>query len=111
MHHGTHHLHMRKRVHQKFPPYPSPDKLKRFIDKLVYIFGFLTVIFTIPQVYKIWAYQNASGVSVIAWISYLLYAIIFTIYGILHKAKPIAFTYSFLTVLDILVVIGTLLYG
>ena len=109
--HGVHHFHRRKRIHQKHEPYPHPDKLKNFVDKMVYIFGGLGPLFTIPQITKIWLNQNAAGVSVIAWVSYLIGAIFWIIYGFLHKEKPLIFIYGIFAILDILVIVGAVIYG
>lgn len=66
---------------------------------------------TIPQLTKIWVEKNASGVSAVSWGAYLVTAIFWLLYGILHKEKPIIFTYSAWIVLEILIVIGTITYG
>ena len=64
MHDAQHHLHKRKRVTQKgLEPYPSRDRWKNLMDKLIWIFGIVGPILTIPQILKIWVDKNASGVS------------------------------------------------
>ncbi len=68
-------------------------------------------IVTIHQIYKIWIEKNATGVSPIAWGTYLFIAIFWVIYGIAHREKPIIFIFSVWIVLDILIVLGTLIYG
>ncbi len=109
--HGLHHAHIRKRIHQGHEPYPHPNKWKGFMDRAIYFVGMFGLIMTIPQLSGIWIYKNASGVSAISWTAYLITAIFWTIYGIMHKEKPIIFIYSIWIILDILIVIGTLLYG
>lgn len=108
---GIHHFHTRKRIHQKHEPYPHPEKWKNLVDKFVYIVGGVGPIFTVPQITKIWIGQNAAGVSVIAWISYLIAALFWVAYGIMHKEKPIIFTYGIWVVLDLIIVIGAVIYG
>ena len=107
----THHIHKRKRIYEKKEPYPHPKPWKRILDKLIYVVGILGPLFTIPQILKIWVEKNATGISLITWIAYLIGAICFMLYGISHKEKPLIVIYSSLIVVDILVIIGILLYG
>jgi len=109
--HAIHHLHKRKRVHQKLEPYPHPDKTKRFVDRLVYISVFLGPIMTVPQVMTIWIEQNASGVSLVSWIAYTLISIPWFVYGILHKDSPITISSILWVVLGVPIIIGIYLYG
>ena len=108
--HGLHHFHKRKRIHQKHELYPHPHKLKRIMDRAIYAVGIFGPIMTIPQITKIWVHKTAAGVSVLSWIAYLICAAFWLFYGILHKEKPIIFTYSIWILLDILIIIGVLIY-
>ena len=62
---GLHHAHTRKRI-TKMEEYPHPIMWKRFIDKAIYVIGIFGPIMTIPQLYKIYIDQNATGVSTIS---------------------------------------------
>ena len=108
---GTHHLLSRKRLHKNLEIYPHKSEVKNFIDKLALFMGIVGPLMTIPQVWKIYYYQNASGVSAISWVSYLLNAIVWLAYGISHKEKPIIITNAFWIVLEIIVIFGTIIYG
>jgi len=108
--HGLHHFHKRKRIYQNHEQYPHPHKWKRLMDRFIYVVGVFGPLMTIPQVTKIWFEKNAAGVSVISWISYLLCAIFWLIYGVMHREKPIIVTYAIWIVLDFLIVIGALIY-
>jgi uncharacterized protein with PQ loop repeat len=108
---GLHHHHVRKRKHLKHEPYPHPQKFKRSIDRIIYVAGIVGPVMTIPQLSKIWIEKNASGVSALSWATYLIIAIFWLIYGIVHKEKPIIFTYAIWIVLEAFIVVGTLLYG
>lgn len=109
--HGEHHLHKRKRIHEKHEPYPHPNKWKRFLDKFVYVVGFFGPLLTVPQIYKIWIEGNASGVSLTTWSGFLAYAIFWLIYGIVHKEKPLIFAYILWVTTQTIVVIGILIHG
>ncbi len=105
--HGLHHFH-KKKSRPNHEPHP---KFKKFIDKGIYAVGVFGPIMTVPQVIKIWVEQNAAGVSVVSWASYLLAAVFWLVYGIVHREKPIIFTHILWIILELLVVIGVLRYG
>lgn len=110
--HGICHHHKRKRASlRRLEPFPSRKKSIRIVDKAVYILGTIAVLMTIPQVLKIWIEQNPFGVSLLTWSTYLLSTSFWILYGILHKAKPIIFVYSFALILNVLIVVGLIVYG
>jgi uncharacterized protein with PQ loop repeat len=108
---GLHHFHTRKRIHQKHEQYPHPDKWKRFMDKAVYAVGALGPLLTVPQLIKIWIDKNAAGVSVVSWSGFILYGFFWLAYGIMHKEKPIIFTYTLWIIFQAFIVIGAVIYG
>jgi uncharacterized protein with PQ loop repeat len=108
---GQHHYSKRKRLFLGLEQYPHPEKMKRWMDKAVLGVGVIGPIMTIPQIIKIYFYRNASGVSVISWATYLLCALVWFNYGILHKDKAIMLTYALWIILDVLVVYGAVTYS
>ena len=108
---GLHHFHRRKRIYLKHEPYPHPDKWKRLIDKLVYVVGIAGPVMTLPQVTKIWLNKNAAGISLPTWITYAAASLIWTVYGVIHKDKPITISSLMFVVVNLLVVVGALIYG
>jgi uncharacterized protein with PQ loop repeat len=105
---GLHHYHIRKRMQHE--PFPHPDKWKRWLDKLVFVAGVFGPIMTIPQILKIWATGNAAGVSAASWIGYLITAIVWFIYGIAHREKPIIVTYAIWILMDAMIILGVALF-
>jgi uncharacterized protein with PQ loop repeat len=110
-HHGIHHFHKRKRIYQKLEPYPNKDKWKRLMDRIIYIIVFVGPLMTIPQVTKIWVERNASGVSIISWCAYIFTAAFWLIYAILHRERPLILSSCIWIFLEVLIVIGVLVYG
>jgi len=108
---ARHHLHKRKRIHLEKETYPHPNKFKKTIDNLIYAVAVLAPIMTIPQILKIWVYQNAAGVSLISWASYLIFAFVWLSYGIIHKEKPIIITNILWIIMKIFIIIGVIKYG
>ena len=93
---NSHHKHLhRKRKSKKQEP----------IDKLVYFAVVAGPLMTLPQVYAIWVEQS-TDVSVISWSAYLLIAVVWLIYGVKHRQKPIIIVQLLWIALDILIVAG-----
>lgn len=111
MSHAHHHIHKRKRIHQKHEKYPHPLPLKRFFDKAIYALGIIGPAGAIPQVYKIYATQDASSISLIMFANNLFLNVVWFTYGYLHKEKPLMLLYSCWAVINTAIVAGTILYG
>jgi len=107
----NHHKHIRKRVHKNLEKYPHPNRLKNYLDKAIVCIGVLTPFFTLPQVCKIWLNKSASDVSMLTWFPYLIFSIMWLWYGIIHKEKPIIILNSGLVIVNLLIVIGIILFG
>ena len=107
---GLHHFHRRKRIYQNHEPYPHPNRLKNTMDKMIYIVGLSGPVMSIPQLFNIWIDKNTSGVSRITWVAFLIIAMFWLMYGILHREKPIIMTYTGWIIMDALIIIGIMLY-
>ncbi len=107
---GKHHLQLRKRKSINLETFPHPDRLKQTVDRLAYL-SILLPIMTIPQLVVIFSSQNASGLSVLTWSTYLIGAMFWTFYGILHKEKQIIFPNFLMSIIQVGIIIGILLYG
>ncbi|MFH0836882.1 MAG: SemiSWEET family transporter [Candidatus Aenigmatarchaeota archaeon] len=108
---GLRHLSLRKRIYQKYEPYPNPDKIKRFYDKFIYVVVILAPIINLPQLFTVWLDKNAAGVSVFSWFGFSLISVAWMVYGIIHKDKHIIFMNIVLMIIQALIAIGALLYG
>ncbi|MDP2684022.1 MAG: SemiSWEET family transporter [bacterium] len=106
---GIRHVHKRKRPCTSCEEYPH--KSKKIMDYLIYIVCIATPIVAAPQAWKIWSQQNASGISLITYIGFVIGNIIWIVYGIMHKEKPIILLYVFLLIINILIAVGRILYG
>ncbi len=86
------------------------NRFKRILDKTVYFTGALSIVMAIPQVLQIYLNQSAAGVSFITWFTFMINAVIWTTYGIVHKEKPILMMYISYFIIDVFIVIGILMY-
>lgn len=80
------------------------------LDRLTYVFGILLPIATIPQAYAILIEKDTAGVSMITWLFYLASSTLFAIFGIVHKQKLLIITYVPFTIIELLIVVGLILY-
>jgi uncharacterized protein with PQ loop repeat len=109
MTHGFQHHHKRNRKDKK----NSADRKNaiKLMDTVVYIGAALVPLTLLPQLLKIWVWKTAAGVSLISWIAFLGGASFWLTYGILHRAKPIIYMYAIMIILEILIVIGIVMYS
>jgi uncharacterized protein with PQ loop repeat len=97
------------------PGGPAVQDLKdlhsaRGLGKVLRGFSVLTMLMTVPQVVTVWAGAAVGGVSFVTWLSYLLSAVLWLIYGIRKRDKTIYLACVGWIVLDAAVVIGVLLH-
>ena len=107
-----HHFQKRKRTSNRGSETGQQhDKLRMTVDKMIYVVVFLAPALTIPQVLDIWVGKDASGVSGFTWATYIFTDIFWLVYGFLHREKPIILSSVIWISMQILIVVGTLLYG
>lgn len=108
--HGLHHAHKRKRIHQKLELFPHPHPWKRFLDRAIFVVGICGPISTVPQILKIWVHKDAGAISLITWSVFAFTSFFWMLYGISHRDRPITVIFTAAFVLNIVIVIGTILY-
>lgn len=90
-------------------PEPLTSKIY-LLDRATLIAGIIGPVMTIPQLYQIYFFHSAAGVSVISWMAFGILDIPFLIYGIVHKDKPIVITYILWMVANFGVAIGAIAF-
>ncbi len=81
--------------------------LKAF-DKLMLVFAFAYPLSAVPQIITVFS-GHIEGVSMLSWLSFLLFATAFLIYSIAHNLKPMIITYAIWWLVDAAVVVGIML--
>ena len=81
------------------------------IDELIYIVAFIGPLMTIPQVTTIWLERKVEGISIITWSSYVVLAIFWISYGLIHKEKPIILANFLFLFVNTTIVIGVLIFN
>lgn len=106
---GYHHFYKRKH-----PGELGPEKFRTIVssnfDKFIYAGGFAGVIFSIPQVASVWIGKNVAGLSLITWLSFLIGTLCWLFYAIVHKEKPMMIINLAFSFLNLLIVIGIILF-
>ncbi|MCK5472295.1 hypothetical protein KAI54_03865 [Candidatus Gracilibacteria bacterium] len=108
--HALYHIHRQNRIVKLRKPL-FQDKWICLFNRAALVVGVLGPLFSIPQVYKIWVFQNAAGVSLISFSAYFIFDIVLIIYGIMHREKLITMMYVLWLIANGLVAIGAFLYG
>ena len=70
-----------------------------------------TMLMTVPQVLTIWVSRDAGGVSLVSWLSYLLAACLWFVYGVQKRDKTIYLACVGWVLLDVAIVVGVLVHG
>jgi len=106
-----HHIHKRKRIHQKHETYPHPNAAKRFLDSSIYAVGIFLPFMVSLQAFKIWTEKNAESIALPTFVALTLGNPLWVVYGFVHKDKPIAITHALYSLVNVAIVLGTILYG
>ena len=107
---GFFHLHKRTRGSQALEPYPSPRFWIRLLDKMAIAAGVIGPIMTLPQIWQIYHFQDATGVSALSWGAFAILDIPFILYGFVHKNTLIQVTYVLWLVVNLIVAAGAMMY-
>jgi len=82
-----------------------------FLDKLTFIVGIIGPFTVLPQIYSIFSTHSAAGVSLMTWVLIFVVTFPWILYGIAHKEKSIIVSFILWEVVNLMVVVGVLLYG
>lgn len=67
-------------------------------------------IMTLPQIYGVWIKHEAAGVSISTWTLYATSAIVWLLYGLQLKDKPLIISSALWILMDSAVAIGVVIY-
>ena len=107
---GFHHLRARALVARGLEPFPAKDARKRFLDRLMYGVGIFAPVALLPQIFQIYSTKSGAGVSIFTWSLLTLLNLLWALYGAVHKDGQIFFANAFIALFDLAIVIGILLY-
>lgn len=87
-------------------------KLKKYaktMDHYAFLMGFVAVAVNVPQLVDVYTRKDVSGVSVVSWAGFLLGAVFWLFYGLLHRARTLVVINAMLIVVQSLIVFRLLL--
>lgn len=98
----------RRSLHRKELPATDPGRRRRIvgIDTLAYTVSILSLLSTADQVRIVWVEHNTSGVSFLSWAFYTMSALVWFVYGIVHKDKVLIITNFLWAAFALAIVIG-----
>ena len=107
---GMHHLHLRKRLYKNLEQFPHPKTLVRWFDYAMYAIAIVAPVVLLPQVYQLFVYQSAEGLSLATWLLLGTVNLLWSFYGLVHRERLIFLSNFLIAVLDAVIVCGILLY-
>lgn len=76
----------------------------------MYAVGFFVPIALVPQVIQIYSTKDSAGVSLMTWILLSVANALWAVYATVHKDTQLIIASSLVTIFDIIIVVGVLLY-
>jgi uncharacterized protein with PQ loop repeat len=87
------------------------NKNRKRIENFALMAGIAQPLITLPQIIAIYGNQSAEDVSLLTWVGYLIFGIIFLIYGIVFNLKPIWAGQIIWVTMQLITVTGILIYS
>jgi len=108
---GFHHVRARARLAKgNLEPFPSTNAWKRLLDYLMYGVGILAPIALVPQILQIYTTKSSTGISLFTWLLLALINALWAFYGLVHKDSQLIFANALITLFDLIIVVGILMY-
>jgi uncharacterized protein with PQ loop repeat len=89
----------------------TANSRKRIIGTGIYVVAAIEPLGVVPQIYAIFSRHNASSVAILTWISFVVFDIAWLWYGWEANQKPLVIFSALFILLELLVVVGALIYG
>ncbi len=80
------------------------------IEALALVAALIQPLITVPQIVQIYANQSAQDVSLLTWVGYWVFGLIFLAYGFIFKLRPIFYGQIVWVIVQTITVIGILIY-
>lgn len=89
---------------------PKHTRYTKALDTVTFIAGIAGPFTVLPQLYGIFVEHNAAGVSLLSWSLIFIVTLPWVFYGIAHRDRSIITSFVLWEIMNVLVVIGVLLY-
>ncbi|HQU08192.1 MAG: hypothetical protein B7X04_03835 [Parcubacteria group bacterium 21-54-25] len=81
------------------------------LDNITFVAGIAGPFTVLPQIWQIFTTHQAAGVSATSWTLMFIVTFPWIFYGIAHKDKAIIISFILWEVVNLIVVVGAVLYG
>lgn len=88
-----------------------PIVTKHQVETFALAAGVVQPLITVPQIITIYSNRSATDVSLLTWLGYLFFGVTFLIYGLVFKLKPIWIGQIIWVIMQLVIVVGTVMYG
>lgn len=80
------------------------------MDRFMYAVALIAPFLTVPQLMRVWQTNGTQGVSIITWGGYACVSVMWFIYALRHKEKPLMLTHFLLFLLNVSIVVGVIFH-
>ena len=84
---------------------------KNFYEKVMPVVSLIAPFSNVPQLLEIWIYKNPQGVSLTSWSIFLTISLVWFGYGLSKKDRNMVVMFGLITVFQIGIVSGLMLYS
>lgn len=84
---------------------------RAFIDRAILLVAVVQPLAALPQVFRIYTTQDASGIAMLTWAIFIVFDAFWFWYGVAEKQKAVIISATLFATMDVLVLIGASMYG
>lgn len=81
------------------------------LDRITFLAGVVGPFTVLPQIYKIFVTHTAAGVSLTSWVLIFIVTLPWIFYGIAHRDRSIIVSFILWELVNIVVIVGVVMYG
>jgi uncharacterized protein with PQ loop repeat len=87
------------------------ERFRTFMEKAIYPIGLVGPVITIPQLIQVWMTQDASGLSLVTWGTWILIGVFWLLYGLSKNDRALVYSYMAWIVVEGGVIAGIVAYS
>lgn len=115
MNYLLHYLHLYKkekeaRAHEFYETHAVKSMGKKVLDDMIMVIAIFGPLANVSQIIKIFSARDAGGLSGFSWALYATFNVVWIIYGIVHKEKPILISSVLWLITQLIVLAGIIIY-
>ena len=81
------------------------------LDKLIAVLAFVSPLTVLPQIINIWVHKEVEGVSVMTWLLFLIFTLIYIAYAAAHNDKRLVTMWSLFATSYVIIIVGIIQFG